>query len=401
VKSIQAAIFSWALLLMPEAYGAAASETLVVSESTVCHAKVFSQSSIILPGHCLENSQALIFEDLGRRTIKRISPFGQQSPLSKDNLTRVELTEPVFSQAKQLVFATARPGDAKIIAGGREMACRIFQVDPSSKTFSHNCADRKGQSGKTIFQNAQPVGIHLGKLRDLGVAVAAMKDGPDFSQNPERFASYEPQGLKISCCKKLDKAVSNMGAAIADGAEALQDLAEKAGAAIAAEVAHLKDELAILPKVFSVNYVEDKVAEVRLPKVSAIKIDSSLIQTTFNWEQPDLKWPDIALPEIGRNSVIAKLGRTLDKAYEDSDRALTKAGRDIRRWPKDTNDWLKTLGGGINYPDDCENLAREDQKQSCIAGLEAKIQNKEAELKRLRGAVDIWLDQQRSILNME
>ncbi len=395
------AIVSVLMLLVnfAQANAAPVGEAFVVSESTVCHAKVHSENSIVLPGHCIQNPKTILFEDLGNRTIKSISPFGKQTSHSLDNLTLIELTETIFPQAKVLNFGLAKLGDAKIISSGIEISCRILDIDSASKTFTHDCADRKGQSGKTVYQNGQAVGIHLGQLRDRGQAVAAMKNGPDFSQNEARFALYEPQGLKISCCKKLEKALSNVGDAIADGAEAVKELAGKAAEAIKTEIKHLKDDIAVLPKVFSVNYVQDKVKQVRLPKVPEIKVDSAIMNTNFSWDLPDLTLPNIATPEIGRNSVIAKIGRTLDKAWEDSDRALTIAGRDIRDWPKDSYDWLKTLSLGINYGDDCATDASIDQKNDCIAKLEIKVKDKEDELKRLRGSVNTWVDQQSTLLN--
>jgi hypothetical protein len=103
-----------------------------------------------------------------------------------------------------------------------------------------------------------------------------MKNGPDFSRNPKMFESYEAQGLKISCCKNLEKAVDNIGNAIADGAEAIKDFSEKAVENVKAEIGRVSKDIEVLPKVFSVENVQNRLPEVKLPNIPKIEINQSI-----------------------------------------------------------------------------------------------------------------------------
>ena len=389
MKTFLCAAVSVALAILSSALYSADSKPnmfrVLVGESA-CYASVYSKRQVLIPSHCLKRPfEKISIEGIGLYAIRDVKDLSDiQGVKISERMVVVTFYENLFGGEK-IRLTPARIGVIDTLPGADIPRCSIVNIQKENGYFYYSCPSWSGMSGRYISQNGHPVGFHLGKIRSKGLAIAAMGDGPKFDLPDFYGADFEPEKLSISCCKKLNKAVAQLGSNIEDGISSIADIPKN----IAAEVGRLESDIRQLPKVFSVEYVQSKIATLKAPTFREFKMQS------FELPQGDLD------PFGNSPTWIREIVRGGTNVLKNTGNSI----RDIvtlvpyTLWEIITHLSPPNLCSGCAEPpplDICAENSSKSEKKACLDSLEKDIQAiKQAKSEEIR-KLQKWIEQQKN-----
>ncbi|WP_141735145.1 hypothetical protein [Oligoflexus tunisiensis] len=358
-------------------------------DGRACIATVFSGNEILLPNHCVsEPYENVSLENIGSKKIESVRDFSEdaRSDLfqTSERLLIVRLNENVFGEGRHITMKSPHLG---FLDGELKKRCRVAYIESAMGFMAYHCPSWHGQSGRLLSQDGVPVGIHLGRLKSSGLAIAALEKGPIIDLNAVFGNDFEPEKLKVSCCKKLKKAVDKVGQAIQDGVDSVGKVIEN----IKGEIKRLEDDVKSLPKVFSTDYLEEKTASIKGPKLPEFKVSN-------------VKWPEMSLNFVGiPERWFKKAGKRWDQAIY----MFKELGRAAEVWWEiiaDTKVGTPNLCQGCPDPaprDICAPSATELEKRECISNFEKAIEI--ANLQKIQTVKGLrpWLNDQKARVGVE
>jgi hypothetical protein len=361
-------------------------------DEQACYATVYSKREILMPSHCVSLPYDTVsLENIGAKRIESVREYATNDSNDlfqaiSERMLIIRLSENVFVEPDRFTMNSPRLGKLDITdASGK--ACKVAYIKPEKGFMAYQCNSWHGQSGRVVYQDDKPVGFHLGRLKSSGLAIAALDKGPSVDFRAEFGSDFEPQKLKVSCCKKLKKAVDIVGQAIQDGVDSVGKVIENAKN----EIKRLEDDVKALPKVFSTEYLKEKTASIKGPKLPEFKVSSA-------------KWPDLNL------NAVAIPDRWFKKAGKRWDQAVymfKELGRAAEVWWEilgDTKVGTPNLCQGCEDPaprDICAPSATQQEKKECISNIEKALDVANQQKLQTVEGLRPWLNDQKARVGVE
>lgn len=365
---------------------------LALIDEQACYATVYSSSEVLMPSHCVSFPyETVSLENVGVKRIENVRDYVSNAShdpfqIISERMLIIRLSEKVFEEPERFTMKAPRLGKLDSTDGAGN-SCRVAYIELHKGFMAYQCQTWQGQSGRLVYQDGAPVGFHLGRLKSNGLAIAALEKGPTVDLRTEFGSDFEPQKLKVSCCKKLKKAVDKIGQALQDGVDSVGKVIENAKK----EIKRLEDDVKALPKVFSTEYLSEKTASIKGPKLPEFKISSA------KW--PEMNLNAVAIPERW----FKKAGKRWDQAVY----MFKELGKAAEVWweiLKDTKVGTPNLCQGCEDPpprDICAPSATQQEKKECISNIEKALdvatQQKFQTVEGLRP----WLKDQKAKVGVE
>jgi hypothetical protein len=362
-----------------------------IIDEHACYATVYSDSEILMPSHCVSLPyENVSLESIGVKRIENVREYLNDIhdvfQIGSERMLIIRLSEKVFENSIPLTMKSPRLGKLDSIDGTKS-SCTVAYIEHRKGFMAYECQSWHGESGRLVYQDGTPVGFHLGRLKSNGLAIAALDKGPVVELRTEFGNDFEPEKLKVSCCKKLKKAVDKVGQAIQDGVDSVGKVIEN----VKNEIKRLEDDVKTLPRVFSAEYLKEKTASIKGPQLPEFK--------TSNVKWPEMNMDFVAIPERW----FKKAGKRWDQAVY----MFKELGRAAEVWweiLKDTKVGAPNLCQGCEDPpprDICAPSATQQEKKECISNMEKALdvatQQKFQTVEGLRP----WLNDQKAKVGVE
>lgn len=391
-------------------------QTKLMQDGGECYIIPVSFREFLIPSHCLQKqSKEVYLSGYGYQTIAFVGDINSRPEIREETILKVTLESPVFG-TELTIRGFKRPLKTLSVSFGRDgESCKIRYINWRLNFLTYDCPSAPGDSGRILYQNGRPVGIHIGRFTNDGLAVASIRDGLDPNFLRVYGENFDPE-LKIRCCKKAKKAIKRIVKTVENAGQAVVDTGGKllndAGKALedgfkvvvkktTSEIENLKKDIQTLPKVFSASYVESKIGEIKLPVLPSLSL--SLPQVKFDWPKIDLN-----IGQLG-NLTLANI---LPKGLNTGTVCVTV-------------EWCALVivivvvcvvvggcqgfgsgGSSSDSGDDeksdiCGDISTTGERRRCIEKLKSALVDLRGRKMQALTKIDNWLDQQTKLLGTE